>query len=113
MEIIQDLDLYDKIKEEISQAKIKDGSSAGSFDVQKLASMPLLQSVYTEILRLHISILVTRTATKPVSIGDYDIPKGSVFQAPTEVAHLDDDICESLVLCSSPSCSARFPTHSS
>ncbi|KAF2177972.1 cytochrome P450 [Zopfia rhizophila CBS 207.26] len=90
MEIIKDPDLYHQIKDEVSQANITDGALAGNFDFQRLASMPLLQSVYTETLRVHVSILVTRTATEPVVIGGYNIPKGSVFQAPTEVAHLDE-----------------------
>jgi cytochrome P450 len=96
MEIIKDPDLHNKIREGISEAWITNDALKGSFDIQKLASMPLLQSVYTETLRLHVSILVTRTATEPVVIGGYHIPKGSVFQAPTEVAHLDENICEYL-----------------
>ncbi|KAK9778549.1 putative Cytochrome P450 [Seiridium cardinale] len=92
MEVIKDLDLYRAIKEEISRAKITDGPLAGSLEPHKLASLPLLQSVYTESLRLHVSILVTRTSTQPVTISGYNIPKGSVFQAPTEVGYLDEAV---------------------
>ncbi|KAK9425270.1 putative Cytochrome P450 [Seiridium unicorne] len=92
MEVIKDPDLYCVIKEEISRAKITDGPLAGSLEPHKLASLPLLQSVYTESLRLHVSILVTRTSTQPVTISGYNIPKGSVFQAPTEVGHLDEAV---------------------
>ncbi|KAM0810030.1 putative Cytochrome P450 [Seiridium cardinale] len=92
MEVIKDLDLYRAIKEEISRVKITDGPLAGSLEPHKLASFPLLQSVYTESLRLHVSILVTRTSTQPVTISGYNIPKGSVFQAPTEVGHLDEAV---------------------
>jgi hypothetical protein len=63
MEVLKDPELYRKIMHEVSQAKIADSISAGSFDHYKLASMPLMQSVYKEILRIHVSILLTRTAT--------------------------------------------------
>lgn len=96
MELIEDAELERAIREEILSARINNGIDAGKFDLQKLTSLPLLQSVYAETLRIHVSILITRTTTEPVVIGGYSIPKGSVFQAPTEVAHLDDTICESL-----------------
>ena len=97
MEVLKDPELYRKIMHEVSQAKIADGISAGTFDHHKLASMPLIQSVYTEILRIHVSILVTRTATEDIMIGGYMVPRGSTLQAPTEVAHLDESICKRLL----------------
>lgn len=95
MEVLKDPELYRRIMHEVSQARIIDDISAvGTFDHHKLALMPLMQSVYTEILRMHVSILVTRTATEDVMIGGYIVPKGSTLQAPTEVAHLDESICK-------------------
>ncbi|KAK7974515.1 hypothetical protein PG989_016363 [Apiospora arundinis] len=92
LEIVKDPALLCTIREEISQAQITGGPQAGAFNYQKLASMPLLQSIYTEVLRVHISILVTRIAIEDVTLGGYTIPRGSTVQAPTEVAHLDEEI---------------------
>ena len=97
MEILKDPELYRKIMHEVSQAKIADGILAGTFDHHKLVSMPLMQSVYTEILRIHVSILVTQTTTEDVMIGGYMVTRGSTLQAPTEVAHLDESICKRLL----------------
>ncbi|RWA11965.1 hypothetical protein EKO27_g3134 [Xylaria grammica] len=90
MEIIRDPNLYREIKEEISQAEVINDSDEVAFNLQELVSKPLLQSVYTEALRVHVSILITRTSTEPVTIGGYQLPAGSVFQAPTHVAHFDE-----------------------
>lgn len=93
MELIKDPRLFQAIKEEVSQAHITDDGNAQHLDYHKLSSLPLLQSVYTETLRLHVGILITRTSTTPVTIAGYDFPTGSIFQAPTAVAHLDETIC--------------------
>ncbi|KAH8772004.1 cytochrome P450 [Diaporthe sp. PMI_573] len=92
MEIFRDPKLFQAIKEEVRRAKIADGPDAGSLDHQVLCSLPLLQSVLTECLRLHVGVLITRTSTDPVNISGYSFPIGSVFQAPTEVAHLDEAV---------------------
>ncbi|KAF4636505.1 hypothetical protein G7Y89_g1575 [Cudoniella acicularis] len=92
IELIRDPDLFQAIKEEISQADLTDGDDLKSLNYRKLATLPLLNSVYTEILRLHVGVLVTRTSTEPVTIAGYILPKGSIVQAPTEAAHLDETV---------------------
>ncbi|KAL2016801.1 hypothetical protein VTK56DRAFT_2970 [Thermocarpiscus australiensis] len=93
MELIKDPDLFRAVKEEIKRAETsQDGSDSRVLDNRKLSSLPLLQSVYTEVLRLHVGLLITRTCTEPVTIGGYTLPKGSIFQAPTEVGHLDEAV---------------------
>lgn len=93
MEIIRDPELFRAIREEVSQAEITDDSTGHTFDSQQLASLPLLQSIYTEALRVHVSILITRTSVEPVTVGGYELPAGSIFQAPTHVAHFDEATC--------------------
>ena len=93
MELMKNPNLLQAIKEEVSQAEISDGHSARTLDYKRLVSLPLLQSVYTEALRLHVSVLVTRTSIEPITIAGYHLPKGSIVQAPTEVAHLDEAVC--------------------
>jgi hypothetical protein len=93
IEIIRDPDLYRAVQEEIIQTIIKGQSCSDFLDYTKLASLPLIQSIYTEVLRLHVQILVTRTSIEPVKVAGYELPKGSVLQAPTAVPHLDEEIC--------------------
>ncbi|KAI1654489.1 putative cytochrome P450 [Daldinia decipiens] len=90
MELIKDPSLFQAVKREVCEAEITGSLVSEKLDYQKLASLPLLQSVYTEALRLHVDVLITRTSTEPVTIAGYTLPKGSVVQAPTGVAHLDE-----------------------
>jgi cytochrome P450 len=101
MELIKDPDLLEAVRAEIATAEIaRDEATSTSkiFDHRKLASLPLLQSVYTEVLRLHVGVLITRTCTEPVTVAGYTLPKGSILQAPTEVGHLDEGVCTSTSL---------------
>ncbi|KAK3291992.1 cytochrome P450 [Chaetomium fimeti] len=95
MELLKDPELFQAVREEISQAElVRDGPDATfkGFDHRKLGSLPLLQSVYTEVLRLHVGVLITRTCTAPLTVGGYTLPKGSILQAPTEVGHLSEAV---------------------
>ncbi|KAF2829100.1 cytochrome P450 [Ophiobolus disseminans] len=92
IEIIKDPDLHRAVQEEISETIIKGHTCSEYLDYKKLASLPLIQSIYTEVLRLHIQILVTRTSIEPVKVAGYELPTGSVLQAPTAVPHLDEEI---------------------
>ena len=93
MEIISEPNLYRAIQDEIRPTVIQGQTCSEFLDYPKLASLPLLQSIYTEVLRLHVQILVTRTSIEPVNIAGYEVPTGSTFQAPTAVPHLDEDLC--------------------
>ncbi|KAK2609331.1 hypothetical protein QQS21_002112 [Conoideocrella luteorostrata] len=95
-EIIKDPALYRAVMEEISQAQITDSPQTGALNYQTLASMPLLQSVYTEVLRVHTSILLTRTATEEVTLGGTPNHPASEFWAYRHVKSLEKtyDACE-------------------
>ncbi|KAK6197112.1 hypothetical protein LQW54_010907 [Pestalotiopsis sp. IQ-011] len=97
MEIIKDPDLLRDVREEVEQAVVRD-STGDSLSPEKLALLPLLQSLYTEALRIHVSILITRTSVEPVTIDGYDLPAGSIFQAPTHVAHFDEAIWKTVLI---------------
>ena len=90
IEIVKDRALCDVIRKEVARAR----TSTGEIDTRTLISLPVLQSVYTEILRMHVSFLITRTATENVVIDGWTVPQGSTIQAPTEVAHFDENICK-------------------
>ncbi|KAI1630814.1 cytochrome P450 [Biscogniauxia mediterranea] len=90
IELFRDHNLFRAIKEEVSRADIAD--EAGNLNHEKVASLPLLQSVYTETLRLHVRVLITRISHEPVTIAGYNLPEGSIVQAPTEVCHRDESV---------------------
>ncbi|OTA57645.1 cytochrome P450 [Hypoxylon sp. EC38] len=91
-ELLKDPKLYQAVKEEIAQAQINNQDTSLYLDHQKLTFLPLLQSILTEIMRLHVGVLITRVSTEPVTISGYTLPKGSMVLAPTEVAHLDEAV---------------------
>lgn len=94
MQLIQDPPLFRRVREEAEQAFAFDKSIGRRrlSDVAKLLSMPLIQSVYSEALRMHISFTATREALEDIWIGGYRIPKGSLVQSPTQFAHYDETV---------------------
>ncbi|KAL2759143.1 hypothetical protein ACRALDRAFT_2086670, partial [Sodiomyces alcalophilus JCM 7366] len=109
-ELVKRPDLYAAVREEVNTALIHDheeaeegddGAQPGRegreegrrhFDLTKLVSLPLLQAVYTEVLRLHVAIYVTRQALRPTSIAGYDVAAGTLLQTPTSLAGRDDAV---------------------
>lgn len=94
MELIKDPDLLQAVRREITRSTVLSGASTQTLDEQKITSIPLLQPIYAETLRLHVGILITRTSLVPVTVAGYSFPAGTVFHAPTQVAHLDESTCK-------------------
>ncbi|KAI1413417.1 cytochrome P450 [Hypoxylon sp. FL1857] len=94
MELIQDPPLFQRVRQEVEQAfTIDERTREYRLDnVEKLLSKPLIQSVYTEALRMHISFNATREVLEDIYIGGYRIPKGSLVQSPTQIAHYDEAV---------------------
>jgi cytochrome P450 len=93
MELIADSQLYRAVREECLAASTADPiTGQRTFDPQKLLSMPLLQSVYTETLRLHISINVTREVTQPITLDGYLLTTGSLIQAPSQIGQYNEAV---------------------
>ncbi|KAL4981393.1 cytochrome P450 [Aspergillus falconensis] len=91
MELIADPELYQAVREECLIASVADPiTDQRTFDLQKLLSMPLLQSVYTETLRLHVSINVTREVTQPIRLDGYLLTAGSLVQAPSQIGQYNE-----------------------
>lgn len=85
MEAVRDPDLLQALQKEVSQAFAADHT----LDVPKLLSLPLLQSVYAETLRLHMSFNLPRSTREEAVLDGYHVPRGSLILAPMEAAHLD------------------------
>ncbi|KAK4173622.1 putative cytochrome P450 E-class, group IV [Triangularia setosa] len=93
MEIVKDRDLLEAVREEAMTTYDTDSDTgARSIVLQKLLVLPLLQSIYVEAMRLHVSMNVTREATAPFDLGGYRLEKGSLIQACTEISHLDEEV---------------------
>lgn len=93
MEIIADTALLAVVREEVDSAC--EFSSTGDLvrlDAGKIVSLPLLQSIYTEIMRLHISYVPSRKVLQPVVVDGYTIPQGSLLQTHSEMAHRSEEV---------------------
>ncbi|RYP48689.1 hypothetical protein DL768_005469 [Monosporascus sp. mg162] len=93
MEIIKDQDLFQAVREEALQSfeiDIKTGER--KVNAQKLISGPLLQSIYIEIMRLHVSFNVTREVLRDIDIDGFRVKKGSLLQSSSQIAHLDEAV---------------------
>ncbi|KAK3370750.1 hypothetical protein B0T24DRAFT_705186 [Lasiosphaeria ovina] len=74
----------DAAREEAMQALVTDAA--------KLVTLPLLQSIYVETLRLHFSMAITRKTKAAIVLERHQIPKGSFVQALTPISHFDDTV---------------------
>lgn len=93
MHLIADPQLYRAVREECLAASTADPTTGRrTFDPQKLLSMPLLQSVYTETLRLHVSINVTREVTQSITLDGYRLTAGASIQAPSQIGQYNEAV---------------------
>ena len=96
MELIADLGLYRAVREECMDASTADPvTGQRTFDPQKLLSRPLLQSVYIETLRLHVSINVTREATQSITLDGCLLTPRSLIQAPSQISQYNEAVWSS------------------
>ncbi|KAH8894603.1 cytochrome P450 [Thozetella sp. PMI_491] len=92
-EIIRDPSLYRAVRAEAQSAMhIDPETGKKAFQLEKLMAMPLLQSIYTEALRLNVCVNVTREVVEPTELNGYKLRKGALLQAPTVLPHFDDQI---------------------
>jgi cytochrome P450 len=59
------------------------------FDPSLLAKQPLLQSVFSEVLRHEVTIMLARSVDEDHDVGNYRIPKDSAVLISTHVEHMD------------------------
>jgi cytochrome P450 len=88
-----DQTLMPRVMKELITVKRSDGT----LDVPTLISLPLLQSMFQEVLRMYTDVLVTRLVQKDLVLPINDqkqqvlIKKGTVAIAPSWIAHHDED----------------------
>jgi cytochrome P450 len=92
MELNKDPALLKAVREEVASAFVTDSATGTrTLDIQNVLSLPLLQSLFTEILRLRVSMVIMRVVEQPMTIGDVKIAKGSLIHAYSRVAHTNED----------------------
>ena len=65
-------------------------------DINSLSRQPLLQSVYAEILRLYISVFLTRCNERSdIQINDWLLPRNKILLVSSDPAHFDPEIWNS------------------
>ncbi|KAK8085446.1 cytochrome P450 [Apiospora hydei] len=89
-------DILPRIMEEIQEAvDVGDASGALDFDLSTLLNQPLLQSMFHEVLRLYVDVLITRGVYQDMKLPTEDgqrkllLKKGTVAMAPSYVNHYD------------------------
>ena len=64
-----------------------------AFDMKKLSSSSLIQSIWAETLRLRVSLNIVRgTEYRDFEFGNWLIPRGKTIAIPSRAAHMDESI---------------------
>lgn len=93
MEVIKDKELFNAVREEaLLSFETDPETGARKVDAQKLISGPLLQSIYVEIMRMHVSFNVTREVLTDIEVDGYKIEKGSMLQSSSQIAHFEEAV---------------------
>lgn len=92
--ILADGQLLRRVKDEINATlpPMTDDQGAPNLqvDVAVLSSLPLLQSIYSEALRLYMSITVTREVKSDMALDGYLLKKSNMLMAPSWITHRDE-----------------------
>jgi cytochrome P450 len=94
-EVFRDPFLLSRIRREVDAARLPsaDPNVLPHYDLNVLSKLPLLQSVYAEVLRLRTAVLVTRTPErKDFSLGNWIFQKDKLVMASSYTAHHDGNI---------------------
>lgn len=75
------------VMDEIKSAQRQDGS----IDVPLLSKLPLLNSMFHEVLRVYIDLLIVRQVDADTTIGPHVVHKGEVIMAPSWLSHRNQE----------------------
>ncbi|KAI9876911.1 MAG: hypothetical protein M1830_005312 [Pleopsidium flavum] len=88
IEVFRDKNLLSRVRAELTAAGLQGITS--SQDVDKLLSLPLLQSIYAELLRLRVEVqTVFSSDREDIRINEWRFPKTSLVIVPAGAAHRD------------------------
>ncbi|EUC42425.1 hypothetical protein COCMIDRAFT_103526 [Bipolaris oryzae ATCC 44560] len=93
IELIKDPSLYKAVRSEVLKTCVVDPDTMKThLDARALINMPLMQSLYTEIMRIHVSFNVTREAKESINIDGYRLEKGSLIQTCSQISHFEEAV---------------------
>lgn len=75
------------VMDEIKSAQKPDGS----IDIATLSNQPLLNSIFQEVLRLHVDLLVVRNVDTDVNLGPHLAHRDNMIMAPSWMSHRHSD----------------------
>ena len=91
IEVFKDEELLDRVRREL--ARIGFEGTAKDSDTEKVLTSPLLQSIYSELLRLRVEVQTIFSSDKEdIHINEWRIPKGSLIIVPAGDAHRDPQV---------------------
>ena len=93
MELLQRPALVPRLRAEATSAAFpKRRPHLITFDLIKLGKLPLLNSLYLEVLRTRTSVTVSRPLAADMEIAGYTLTRGNHVMAPSWMAHMDREI---------------------
>lgn len=93
IELIKDPSLIAEVRAEaLSVSAIDPETGVNHIDAQRLVNLPLMQSLYVEIMRLHVSFNPLRKAVRPLIIDGCTIEEGALVQTCSQIAHREEAV---------------------
>lgn len=90
IEVFRDKDLLSRVRAELTAAQFRGITS--NQDIDKLLSLPLLQSVHAELLRLRVEVQTVFSAhRKDITVNEWRFPLNSLVIVPAGAAHRDSN----------------------
>ncbi|UNI23175.1 hypothetical protein JDV02_009010 [Purpureocillium takamizusanense] len=90
LEIFNDAALLRRVREEVGKCTTATGSG---FDIDLLLANPVLQSIYAEVLRMRVHMLITRIPQfDDLRIQDWAVPSRKLLVMSSTVAHMDSEV---------------------
>jgi cytochrome P450 len=90
IEIFSDATLLSRVRAELRAADFQSFTTNAAVD--KLISLPLLQSIYSEVLRLRVEVQhVLYSNHDEIQINEYRFPRRQIIMVPSGPAHMNAD----------------------
>jgi len=91
IEVFKDEQLLCRVRKEIERIDFQ--AIAKDKETEKLANIPLLQSIYSELLRLRVEVQTIFSSEKEdIHLNEWRIPRGSLIVVPAGDAHRDPKV---------------------
>ena len=91
IEVFRDERLLHRIRRDLSDIGFQGIVSSEAVD--KLLAIPLLQSVYSELLRLRVEVqTIFSSETEDIRVNQWKIPQGGLVVVPAGAAHRDPNV---------------------